>query len=444
MQKRLLPRFAVPVLRFAVILQITAIFFSLTSPVAVLAQEEETTTKPRTPVIQAAEVQSPSDKSMKKDLVTQTDTVLTVAADAPKWWQAPNLTGNWGGLRARLEDKGISFSGEINFDSSRGGNNDLRSASRGLVDLQLTFDLGKLAGLEGGTVAVQYYTLKGRSGAGLEDHIQSFSNIDADRFSRVAEVWYEQWLFKRRARLKVGRVDANSEFAFVEHGGEFINASMGYSPTIFTLPTYPTPMNSVNLFVYPTKNVYGGVGVYDSKGTGAFVIAEGGATWSLGSTSRPGRAGLGVWRQTGGVDRFSGDRQAHTSGFYVIADQTLWRGESKSEDHPRRVNAFFQYGQSDANISAVCRHIGGGIAWTGAISGRDADVLGIGPTWIRVSDQPGAGFSARGELALEAFYKIQLTPWLSVKPDFQYMRTPGGANSFKRAALGTVRFTFSF
>ena len=40
---------------------------------------------------------------------------------------------------------------------------------------------------------------------------------------------------------KAGRIDANTEFAALHASEEFLNSSMGYSPTIWGMPTYPLP-----------------------------------------------------------------------------------------------------------------------------------------------------------------------------------------------------------
>ena len=65
------------------------------------------------------------------------------------------------------------------------------------------------------------------------------------------------------------------------------------------MPTYPDPAMSVNVFVYPFKWLYGGIGVYDGSGvdgiaTGSFgpakffdgpghyyTIGETGVRWGL-------------------------------------------------------------------------------------------------------------------------------------------------------------------
>ena len=53
-------------------------------------------------------------------------------------------------------------------------------------------------------------------------------------------MWLERRLLRDRLRLKVGKADANADFAGVFAGGEFLHSSAGYSPTIQGFPSYPT------------------------------------------------------------------------------------------------------------------------------------------------------------------------------------------------------------
>ena len=46
------------------------------------------------------------------------------------------------------------------------------------------------------------------------------------------------------------------------------------------------------------------------------------------------------------------------------------------------------------------------------------------------------------ETAIEAFYKYQLTEFMSVKPDLQYIVNPGGAG--RDAIVAGVRLEISF
>ena len=381
------------------------------------------------------------------------------------WWEWSRLTGNWGGLRMSLEDAGVTIEGSSILDVSRVAKGGIRRRwiLRNLLDLQLSFDLKRLLGHEWGTLSARYYSFFGRDASTDIGDIQAFDNIDANRQRhQLAEFWYEQKLFNEIFRLKVGKVDANTEFAFVENGAEFVNSSMGYSPTIRGFASYPDPAMSVNLFVDPTEYLYVGFGVYDGAGqkgfeTGSrgpstffrglnklFYIGELGAKWAISGADLPGRLGVGGWHHHGPFDRFDETRKPGTEGFYVVFDQMLWRADSAKKENKRGIGMFLQYGHADPHISGIRHHLGGGFSWTGPIPSREEDVFGWGVTWVRLSSAPGTSFVKKHELALEMFYKVKITPWLSVKPDLQYIVNPSGSQDIKNAFVPTLRFEWTF
>ncbi len=79
-----------------------------------------------------------------------------------------------------------------------------------------------------------------------------------------------------------------------------------------------------------------------------------------------------------------------------------------------------------------------GLTWTGALAQRDFDVLGVLITHAVLSDEDGAGFDG-DETAVELFYKVQVTPAFSLKPDLQWIVNPGGDPSVDDALMATLR-----
>ena len=59
------------------------------------------------------------------------------------------------------------------------------------------------------------------------------------------------------------------------------------------------------------------------------------------------------------------------------------------------------------------------------------------------SDEPGAGFP-QDETAIELYHRFQLTPFLSIKPDLQYIANPGGSPGVADALVATVRVEIVF
>ncbi|GAB4196622.1 MAG: carbohydrate porin [Phycisphaeraceae bacterium] len=371
--------------------------------------------------------------------------------------------GRLGGLRPSLDDRGIILEASLTTDWSnnlRGGMNTEGSTFRHLFNANITLDTERLFDWEGGTVFVNFQNHNGPDGSADDvGDAQAFSNIDADGRTEIAELWFEQILGDGVVRVKVGKVEANAEYAYAENAAEFINSSMGFSPTIFVLPTYPDPATSVNVFIYPKENIYVGAGVFDGSlqegvPTGLrgprtffhdpadlFVIAETGVSWDY--QGNPGRLAIGGWWHTGTFTRFDGMTDEETGGFYLVLDQTLWQADPDNPESTRSVSVFFQYGYADEDVSMIEHHAGAGLAWNGPIDGRDDDVLGLGISAVWFSDEPGAGFTDDTEVACELFYKAQLLPWLSLKPDLQYITNPGGVG-LDDATVATLRIDVLF
>jgi carbohydrate-selective porin OprB len=98
----------------------------------------------------------------------------------------------------------------------------------------LTLDTEAMGLWPGGPLFVDFLQISGRS---ITDHhvgdLQFVNNSDAPPGrTQVSEYWYEQRLFEDVLRIKLGKMDANNDFAYVDYGGEFINSSPGFPPII--------------------------------------------------------------------------------------------------------------------------------------------------------------------------------------------------------------------
>lgn len=372
-------------------------------------------------------------------------------------WQ--RMTDDWFGLRPKLDDRGISFAASFTGDlgkNLRGGLDTNHSSARYLLNANLTLDTERLMGWQGGTFFIGVQDHRGDDGTEAAGSLQAISNIDAPSYTTIAELWFEQLLLNDKLRLKVGKVDANSEFAHAEYSDNFLNGAFGALPSIVGLPTYPDPAMSVNVFVNPNEHVYVGLGVYDGstalgKSTGTrgpsgffdgeayFIVGEAGVTWA-GNGRRNGRIAGGVWHHTADFEQFDGGSQKGTTGPYVVLNQTLWRELPDEADDEQGMGVFAQFGWSDPQISEVRTAFALGMAWTGSIPGRDDDVLGLGVARAGLSNQ--AGFEDTTETAFELFYRVRINAWLSVTPDLQYVSNPAGAGD--NVVVGTVRLTADF
>ena len=328
-------------------------------------------------------------------------------------------TGDWGDVRPALESHGVRVEGVHTSDWTTGWGRpaDASFAGRGLLDVRTTVTRGTIS------ASAQLLSKHGGDGTLVGQDLQGYSNIDADSFTRLGELWVEQSLLGGAVRVKAGRVDANSEFARNEHSADFLNSSMGYSPTIL-LPTYPRPTPSLNVFAQPFAGLELGAGVYHRAhgdgapenliGSGLFTITEAGWRWGAAAANR---IAVGYWRHTGDFHQHDDDITHGTSGFHIVADQWIRR---TAGDGPGSVSAFVKMGFADAQVTPFDRHIGGGASWLGPLPSRVNDALGLGATWVRGRDEHG---TVLRELAIGPSYRAQVTPWVALTPDVQIIRT---------------------
>ena len=249
--------------------------------------------------------------------------------------------------------------------------------------------------------------------------LQGVSNLAAPAFHRWREAYWERSLGSR-IRVKAGKVDANSEFAVIEHGSDLSNASAGVSPTLFTMPSYPDGALSANIFVSPLRDVGIAAGVYRSAGGGVYSVAEAGARWTR---KRAGRIAFGVWTQRAQQDA------PGVSGSYAIFEQTLVRAAGGE------LNGFARVSLADAALAPASLHNVFGLSWTG-FGRRQTDSAGF--AFLRLLPSLD-GLILRAESVYEAYYKLPLRNYLEMKADFQHVRLGGTAGAPSCFAVASVR-----
>jgi porin len=391
-------------------------------------------------ILAASPVQAQEELLASTRVAAASPSDATGAAEARDWFgQRPwsewtTVTGDWNSARSWLNSRGlgVALSETTDLSSLRPADGH-RLVTRGLFNVGVTADDAVLR-VPGGSAFVELQWLPGRNAADVFAAPQGISNIDAGNGLLASEVWYQQ-RFGSRVRAKVGRVDANGEFAFVNAASDFLTPAMGFSPSIVAMTSFPAPASSVSLFVAPLRGVEVGAGVFngspaDGRWIGwdsRFTIAQAAAAWTLSGIGLGGRVTAGGW----GYRDFSGAR-ANTSGFYLTAEQALWA------DAERGTSAFVQLGSSDSD-SPVRRHIGGGLSTRGVSRRRPLDVTGIGMTYIRFVTEASVEES---DVAVEVFHRFVLTPSISVIPDVNVLESPDRAGARSAAFTCRVRLDF--
>ncbi|MFH1743167.1 MAG: carbohydrate porin [bacterium] len=381
--------------------------------------------------------------------------------------EGKHCTGAMEGLCERLEERGLAFemlyTGEA-FWNTRGGIDTHNSGEyRGDVSLFLELDTETAGWWDDGTF---FLHLQEQHGHGItDDHVGDFqvlSNMDADDYKQVSEFWYRHVFFDESLWVKLGKMEANEDFAFVDYGGEFINSSAGFSPTI-PLVTFPDQDWGVVLGIEPTAWYSMNIGVYQGRPNGGrsigstldnlygpMVMVEPAFHYQI--AEYPGHFRVGGWWNGDGFDEFDKNDPNpgafdESYGWYVTWDQEVWKENPEEEEDEQGLGLFAQYGWSPEDRSEAGRYVGGGVQWAGPIPSRDEDIVGFGAFHVDFSDEltptDDVGFEGNGETAFEVFYKAQVAGWMTIKPDVQYIANPGSVGNDDALAVG-VRCEITF
>jgi porin len=373
--------------------------------------------------------------------------------------------------RPPAEARGVTF--ELYYSSdflvnARGGLDTSGAFQyRGLMEFAVTIETEPLGLWHGGTLFINFINNHGLdiSERYIGD-LQAVNNADGPNDSRLYEFWYQQQVLDESARLKFGKMDVNSDFAAGMYRSEFMHSSAGYSPTM-PIITWPDTALGVAVFIEPMDWFYIGAGVYDARGFGtrpgfdtafhapneSLTIVESGVRPALslfGQDELPGQYAVGGYYHSGRWERYTDDPATDESpsvrtgneGVYLTADQLLFREESdEGSDGRQGLGVFFQFGWSPSNRNEISHHFGGGFQYHGPIPSRDEDILGFGVHYANISREIRAREQRGAETVFELFYMAQVTDWLSVKPDVQYILDPGGDG--RDALVAGVRMEFA-
>lgn len=420
-----------------------------------------------------AVLQNITDEQQKKNIipvlelkggVKQTEETAKPPSALKSWLNGDYATGDWKGLRTRLEDHGIYVNGSYlsgSFQKMYGGYTKKRPfRSYGLVDTNLEVDTQKLGLWPGGRAFTRF---QNKHGQGLSrDFIgdyQGFDSYDFRTFAQLSEYWYEQSLLSDRIKLKLGKQDANSDFSVLDSGFEFVSSSFSFSPNL-PMSSYPASAMGALLTIQPKDWVSLRSGWYDGEANNrdssfrnafnsnnsSLFIDELSLTHSI--KKHPGKAFAGYWLHTKNVDELTSSADMKTfgnnTGFYLGAEQMVIK-ENKDENDDQGLTMLGQFAWAPTSRSEIPRYYGVGIMYKGLIPKRDEDALGIGTSIVgfnrRLKDIADDGRKGH-ESILELFYKIKITNWLFLQPDMQFVFNANGQS--KNACVMGVRTFISF
>ncbi len=387
------------------------------------------------------------------------------------WETWSRATGNWNGGRIWLSDRGFTLQPIVTSEVSRVMTGEIpgesRDTVRHLADLYVTWNLDVALGWSGATVGAHGQWSDGDDASAATGDLQGWSNISTDRDLRqVSEFWFEQGVGQRPGskdqpliRVKMGKIDANTEYDYLPITDQFINSSAGASPTIYGFPSFPDPAMGIHLGLSPTSWLSVTAGYMDGSGlenssTGnagvtplfkygmdehKFYIGQVRGEWPAETFLGLG-AGLiqvGAWYHSGPLSRLNGSTADGTGGFFAQGQVELWRGQDG-----RSAAIFVQWGNADDAINPIAWHQAAGFYWTG-MPWKQTDGAGIYWSDVSLSSDPSLGYETHHETALEIVYDCRIFGWWLLKGDVQYLIDPGGSSQGGDAWIVALRSELS-
>jgi porin len=406
--------------------------------------------------------------------------------------ESDHLTGDWGGLRSRLVDRGVHLYAGYTGEGLANVSGGIRRGAvyEGLLELAVDLDTTKLEWWENGLIHASSIYPHGSSISRYTGDLLTVSNIDAFDSIRLYELWIEQGFAGGKFNVRFGQLLADEEFAFSESAANFINSAFGWPAFISanvlnTGPAFYVAAPGLRLRFAPNENWYFQSAVYDgdsfdsatgdvhvnASGTRIHLGDEQGVFWLseigfqlAGPEALAGEYKIGAWLHTGEFtsnfhDRngepflISGlDPKVHENSFgaYIAANQTIWREDD------REISLFGRAGGSPPDRALFELVLDAGITLDGFF-GRPDDQAGAGVSYARVSrdirklerldfalNGPALTGLSDHETVLELFYSAQLTKWWTIQPDFQWIFNPGGNSGASDAIVLGIRTSIAF
>jgi len=410
-------------------------------------------------------------------------------------WHRQYLTGDWGGARTELANKGILFDLDVTqlLQGNAHGGKDTNNAFRysGSVDYTFKLDTARMGLWPGGLLTLHGETKIGdninpKVGSLMPPNYQGLLPVPGDPGTTTLSEFYFMQALSEKFVLLAGKVDGTAlgdQNAFASnHRTQFMNTALRINPVLFYATPYTT-MGAGAIWL-PTKWLQVVTAVTDNDADGAatmtgFNTTFHGRDWctvlqefdfTLKPFDKTGHQRLGwFWTnrdfpELGGDGRiqFPGvvgkrliasrllprwlrllrlggqvysltdlETSADTWGLYYNFDQYLY---TEPGDPKQGVGVFGRFGYGgEPNIFEQFYSLG--VSGTGSIPTRDRDTWGIGYYLANINDNINPAFGLHSEQGVEAYYNIEVTPWMHVTPDLQVIVNPGGGFGDRDVAI---------
>lgn len=418
-----------------------------------------------------------------------------VLADEAPDFAGTTLTGDWRGTRTQAWQDGLQLEAGLRLDSlrSRGEGFD-RTRTVSHLDVRFRADLERLLGWQD---TVAYLNVLDDRGAGPSRDVGNLMGVTSIEVpvptTRIFQAWGQKGFFDDRFSLLAGIYPIDSEFFVMESATALLQPIYG-TPADLVLTNTPSIFNNAALglrgkwyssdrTVYAMGALLDGVpndprrpkasAVKLSGKDGVFVIAELG--WmpleqthafdfeptDPAQVRRPpavaihekyggtAKYAVGLWRygrmrpDLVDIDAAGEPRQRRSHGGYLLAERTLF---GLPGDPLRNLTAFARYTFADPDTIAIDRSWNVGFRWRGPLAQRPQDSITVAWTRGQLADKYRStlGHPADSERMLEMTWRVELSPWLAIQPDYQVIRNARGESGARPVRVLGARFDLVF
>lgn len=392
-------------------------------------------------------------------------------------WSVETLTGNWGGARTSLYEKGVTLELTHKSDILANTSGGIKHGATwmGYTDARIKMDMGKLLDWNNTTAFIQYHSeLGSKFNRDYVDSFVSVNNIEVGtNTAQFLHAWVQKNFSDDRLSVLAGLYAVDSEFYVTDTSGVFTQTPYGMANDLGQSgpPIYPVGALGMRVKYAPSsQNFYLQGAVTDGvpgdpnnpygthikigNGDGTFSIVEFGytpqASDGASESGQPdsksiNKTAIGFWsysaraddQDPANVDAFGNPLRRRNQGAYFLSERTL----SVEKDNPSQgLSGFVRFGVSSKDIYQSDWTGSVGLNYLGLISGRDDDISAIGITVSHASAPfQRLNASLSSETSMEATYRAQVNPWLALQPTLQYVSHPNMNPATKDAWIVGMR-----
>ncbi|MEX5590573.1 carbohydrate porin [Pseudomonas urmiensis] len=414
---------------------------------------------------------------------------------------SPWMLGDWGGTRTELLEQGYDFTlgytGEMGSNLHGGYDHDRTARYSDQFTFGSHLDLEKILGWHDTEVQL---TITERHGQNISNdrindpRVGGFTSAQEvwgrGQTWRLTQMWIKQKYFDGALDVKFGRFGEGEDFnsfpcdfqnlAFCGSqvgnwvGGIWYNWPVSQWALRVRYNLNDSLYAQVGVFEQNPSNLESGNGFkLSGSGTqGAVMPIE--LVWSPRVNGLKGEYRAGYYYSNAkaqDVLKDSNGQPAAISGAAYRSSSSkhgLWLGvqqqvTSLASDQSRGLSLFANATVHDKKTNAIDNYVQAGVVYKGPFDARAKDDIGFALARVHVNpgyrknarlanqvaglddyDNPGFLPVQDTEYSAELYYGIHLADWLTVRPNLQYIRHPGGVSQVDDALIGGLKIQSSF